>query len=70
MYGHILTRVEKKQRGEYDLIYNHHEAIISTMLWNLTHQTIHLHKENGKNNDTPFFLRDVLFFVMHVTKHL
>lgn len=56
-----LNTSRKKQRGEYDLILNHHEPIVSIQLWNLTHQTIKLHKENGKNNDTPFFLRDLLF---------
>lgn len=42
-----LNTSRKKQRGEYDLIYNHHQPIISTLLWNLAHQTIHLHKENS-----------------------
>ncbi|MEC2076101.1 recombinase family protein, partial [Metabacillus fastidiosus] len=28
----------KKQRGEYDLIFNHHDPIISVLLWNITHQ--------------------------------
>src|SRR5699024_8720425 len=56
-----LNTSRKKQRGEYELIFHHHEAIISTILWNLAHQAIQLHKENGKNNDTPFFLRDMLF---------
>ncbi|PZX07406.1 resolvase-like protein [Psychrobacillus insolitus] len=50
----------KKQRGEYDLIFNHHEPIISVHLWNITHQTIELHKRNGKNNSSPFLLRGLL----------
>lgn len=50
----------KKQRGEYDLIFHHHEPIINVRLWNLTHQTIELHKRNGKNNSSPFFLRGIL----------
>ncbi|KMY43380.1 hypothetical protein AC622_03180 [Bacillus sp. FJAT-27916] len=55
-----LNKHRKKKRGEYDLIANHHPAIISVQLWNLTHQTIGLHKDNGKNNDTPFLLRGIL----------
>ncbi|GEM_PF-5292962 len=51
----------KKQRGEYDLIANHHEPIISVSLWNMAHQAIDLHKQNGKNNNTNFFLRGILF---------
>ncbi|UQZ74820.1 hypothetical protein C2I17_09715 [Niallia circulans] len=50
----------KKQRGEYDLIFHHHEPIINVNLWNITHQTIELHKRNGKNNSSPFFLRGLL----------
>lgn len=50
----------KKQRGEYDLIFNHHEPIINANLWNLTHQAIELHKNNGKNNNSNFFLRGIL----------
>ena len=51
----------KRQRGEYDLIFNHHEPIISVSLWNMAHQAIDLHKQNGKNNNTNFFLRGLLF---------
>jgi site-specific DNA recombinase len=51
----------KKQRGEYDLVFNHHEPIINVRLWNITHQTIELHKQNGKNNNSPFFLRGLLY---------
>lgn len=50
----------KKQRGEYNLIFHHHEPIINVRLWNLTHQTIELHKRNGKNNSSSFFLRGLL----------
>ncbi|WP_010170866.1 recombinase family protein [Bacillus coahuilensis] len=50
----------KKQRGEYTLIFHHHEPIINVRLWNLTHQTIELHKRNGKNNSSSFFLRGLL----------
>jgi len=51
----------KRQRGEYDLIFNHHDPIISVSLWNMAHQTIDLHIQNGKNNNTIFFLRGLLF---------
>lgn len=51
----------KKQRGEYDLIYRHHDPIVNVTLWNLTHQTIELHKKNGKNNNTTFILRGLLY---------
>jgi len=51
----------KKQRGEYDLIYNHHEPIINVHLWQMTHQTIELHKQNGKNNSSHFVLRGILY---------
>lgn len=56
-----LNTSRKKQRGEYDLIFNHHEPIISIPLWNITHQTIELHKSKGKNNNTQFYLRGVLY---------
>lgn len=51
----------RKQRGQYDLIFNHHEPIVSVRLWNITHQTIELHKQSGKNNSSPFFLRGLLY---------
>lgn len=55
-----LNKGRKKKRGEFDLISNHHTEIINVQLWNLAHQTIELHKDNGKNNDTPFLLRGIL----------
>lgn len=51
----------KKQRGEYDLIFHHHEPIINVPFWNITHQTIELHMQNGKNNNSNFFLRGILY---------
>lgn len=51
----------KKKRGEYDLLPNHHESIVNVLLWNLTHQTIGLHKQSGSNNKSQFFLRGLLY---------
>ncbi|MBM7571567.1 DNA invertase Pin-like site-specific DNA recombinase [Aquibacillus albus] len=51
----------RKQRGEYDLLQNHHEEIISATLWYLAHQVIELHKRQGKNNNTPFLIRNLLY---------
>lgn len=51
----------KKQSGEFDLISNHHEPIVPLLLWHLAHQTIEMHKQSGKNNETPFLLRDILY---------
>lgn len=55
------NKSRQKQRGEYDLIPKHHESIINVTLWFLAHQSIELHKQNGRNNSTRFYLRGILF---------
>lgn len=65
--GHLAWNVRssrntsrKRQRGEFDLIFNHHDPIVSVSLWNMAHQTIDLHKKIGKNNKSNFILRGLL----------
>lgn len=65
--GHLSWNVrtsrsnKKKSKGEHDLFLDNHVPLISELFWNLAHQSIQLHKEHGKNNNTPFILRDIIF---------
>ncbi|PAQ14740.1 hypothetical protein CD798_09870 [Bacillaceae bacterium SAOS 7] len=56
------SRISRQKKSEeYTLFFNQHKAIIPVSLWHLAHHTIELHKTFGKNNNSQFVLRDIVF---------